>query len=562
MANSYAKHFNTKVTPQSQAIPGRESEMVRNSAGGFTFSVDDFGRLDRFLILGSEGGSYYASEKTLTKENAQGVIACIKKDGLETVRRIVDVSVNGRAPKNDPAIFALALCATFGDTQTKQAAADAVAKVCRIGTHLFQFAEAIEALRGWGRSVRRAVGGWYASKDPRDLSYQAIKYQQRNGWSHRDLLRLSHPNFSEDEVRNAVAHWMVKGWPGVGDEPHPTDALLPIWAFERAKLAKTEQEIVRLIREYRLPREAIPTQFLNSPAVWEALLEDMPITALVRNLGKMTAIGLLGPLSNATNTALSHLGDADKLIRGRVHPLALLVALKTYAQGHGEKGSLTWSPVQSIVNALDAGFYTAFQAVRPTGKRWMMGLDVSGSMTSGQISGMTGITPRIGSAAMALITANVEQQHMFTGFTSGAVGGRNVGGISELSISPRQRLDDVIRYMSGMPFGGTDCSLPMLYAMQRKLPVDVFAVFTDSETYAGRIQPVQALKQYRETMGIDAKLIVVGMVSSGFSIADPTDAGMLDVVGFDLAAPNIMSEFVGYNDQTKPGGTRLARRAS
>jgi 60 kDa SS-A/Ro ribonucleoprotein len=68
-------------------------------------------------------------------------------------------------------------------------------------------------------------------------------------------------------------------------------------------------------------------------------------------------------------------------------------------------------------------------------------------------------------------------------------------------------------------------------------------VYTDSETWHGEIHPVQALQRYRERTGIGAKLIVVGMVSSGFSIADPNDAGMLDVVGFDTAVPQLMSHF-------------------
>jgi 60 kDa SS-A/Ro ribonucleoprotein len=33
------------------------------------------------------------------------------------------------------------------------------------------------------------------------------------------------------------------------------------------------------------------------------------------------------------------------------------------------------------------------------------------------------------------------------------------------------------------------------------------------------------------------------MVSNGFTIADPTDAGMLDVVGFYPAAPQLMADF-------------------
>lgn len=47
----------------------------------------------------------------------------------------------------------------------------------------------------------------------------------------------------------------------------------------------------------------------------------------------------------------------------------------------------------------------------------------------------------------------------------------------------------------------------------------------------------EALRDYRRASGIDARLAVVGMVSNGFSIADPADGGMLDVVAFDTATP-------------------------
>ena len=45
-------------------------------------------------------------------------------------------------------------------------------------------------------------------------------------------------------------------------------------------------------------------------------------------------------------------------------------------------------------------------------------------------------------------------------------------------------------------------------------------------------------------MGRAAKLVVVGMTATGFTIADPNDAGMLDVVGFDAGAPQVMADFV------------------
>ena len=147
---------------------------------------------------------------------------------------------------------------------------------------------------------------------------------------------------------------------------------------------------------------------------------------------------------------------------------------------------------------------------------------------------------------MALVTAATEPRHFFTAFTTGEYRSVHPGfpsGITPLAISPRQRLDDVVRQVGSLPFGGTDCALPMLEAAKRGWKVDLFVVYTDSETWAGDIHPSQALRRYRERTGIPAKLVVVGMASNGFTIADPEDAGMLDVVGFDAATPQLIADF-------------------
>ena len=65
--------------------------------------------------------------------------------------------------------------------------------MARIGTHLFHFMEYVEGFRGWGRGLRQAVASWYTARPADELAYQAVKYQQRDGWSHRDALRLAHP---------------------------------------------------------------------------------------------------------------------------------------------------------------------------------------------------------------------------------------------------------------------------------------------------------------------------------------------------------------------------------
>ena len=526
----YAKHFSTEKTPQSQPIPG--SDQVPNSAGGFSWAVNEWMQLDRFLVLGSEGGSYYASERKLTLTNATALEKCVKTDGLEVVRRIVEISDAGRAPKNDQAIFALAYTAKKGDDVTRKAAYEALPKVCRIGTHLFAFAKYIEAFGGWSRGTRRAVAAWY-NRDLKDVAYQAIKYQTRDGWANRDLLRLSHPK-PASEAHDALFQWMVKGegpkkeWP-LG---HPLEIVA---AFEELKKCENEpKRAMGLIEKYGLPRECVPTALLNSAAVWDVLLQHMKPEAMIRNLGKMTAVGLLKPLSDASRKVADKLSDAEVLRKARLHPIKVLTALLTYQSGRGVKGSLSWSPDQVVVNALDEAFYKTFANVEPTGKNTLLALDVSGSMSGGVVAGVPGLTPRIASASMALITAAVEKQHAFVGFSHRLI---------PLSISPRQRLDDVVRTVSNIPFGATNCSLPMAWAFDNKIEVETFVVYTDSETWSGGEHPVQTLREYRKRTGIKAKLIVVGMVANEFTIADPNDAGMLDVIGFDTATPAVMADF-------------------
>jgi 60 kDa SS-A/Ro ribonucleoprotein len=516
-------------TPQTEPLAGQ----VPNSAGGFSYPVDDWARLRRFLVLGSEGGSYYAGERTLTRENVEAVTRCLAEDGVRTVTEIVAISASGRAPKNEPALFALALAATAPDLATRRAALQALPQVARTGTHLLHFAAYVEGLRGWGRGLRRAVSGWFLDQPVERLAFQAIKYRQRDGWALRDLLRLAHPS-TQDAQRNAVLGWIVRGWPEVGEEPPLDPAQRRLWAFERLQRAASAAEAARLITAYDLPREAVPTQHLTSPEVWAALLERMPLEALVRNLATMTRVGLLTRQSAATQTIARRLRNGEAIRRARLHPVKVLAALMTYSAGQGQRGKGTWTPVPQVVAALNDAFELAFGAVEPVGTRHLLALDVSGSMSCGAIAGVPGLTPRVGAAAMSMVTLRTEPVVHTLAFSDKLV---------PLKLTAQQRLDEVVRKTDNLRFGGTDCALPMLWALKQRVAVDTFVVYTDSETWFGDVHPAEALRRYRERMGIAAKLIVVGMLANRFSIADPADGGMLDVVGFDTAAPQVMRDF-------------------
>src|SRR5688500_16630837 len=132
MSNALRK-VNTKKTAQTEQADSRQ---VKNNAGGFSFKVSEWDRLERFLILGVDGGTYYVKEKDLTKQNVEFVRELLKSDSTEVINRTINVSVNGRAKSNSAALFILAL-AMNTDGVNKQHVKNAVISVARTSTHLF-----------------------------------------------------------------------------------------------------------------------------------------------------------------------------------------------------------------------------------------------------------------------------------------------------------------------------------------------------------------------------------------------------------------------------------------
>ena len=531
----------TRATPQAQrAAPNQ----VRNAAGGFTFAVDDMARLRRFLVLGSEGGTYYTSEKELTRDNAEVVLRLAAERTLDVVAEVVAISQAGRAPKQKPGLFVLAACASLGDAEGRKAALNALPLVARTSTTRNIFVGYAQQFRGWGRGMRNALGRWYTELPADDLAYQMVKYRNREGWTDRDLLRKSHPG-TDDPAHRALFQWAL------GKEVD-NRAVLPdiIDQFEHAQRTTGVPEWERLARQ-GLPWECFPDAALKESRVWGAMLDHgMPIGALIRQLPRLTALGVLNDSRTRAAAVAERLTDPALLKKGRIHPVSVLLAARTYASGHGERGKLTWTPKRLITDALNDAFYAAYGAVEPTGKSMMLALDVSGSMGA-QVAGSP-ITCREAAAAMALVTANVEKHWGIFGFT--ADGGSPLkdtrqrfgfydSAISELDLSPRRRLDDAVAYTRGLNFGYTDCSLPMRYASTHHMEVDTFVIYTDGETWYGDVHPHQALREYREKSGIPARLVVVAMTATGTSLADPDDAGMCDIAGFDSTVPNVISDF-------------------
>lgn len=531
MSNALKNINNHKTAQTVKASP----DQVENNAGGFVFSVSDKSRLERFLILGTDGGTFYVGEKKLTDQNVEFVKSLIAKDEKLVRETMVAVADENRAVRVSPTIFTAALLHTYGED--KEALRAVLPKILRTSTHLFEYAQYVKNLGGWGRSKRNAVKDWYENKTADQLALQLVKYRQRNGWTHRDLLRLSHA-----KPEAALAQFAL-GKDIEGEAPRVIKGYLSV------SQAKSIKEVVSILKDYpELPWEAVPTEFHKDVELWKTLFRNGSLrgTALLRNVTRLAKLDAFTDLDFAVDYA-TQLSDADAVKRARLHPVNYLNASVVYTEGsvirdngYSRGRKKDWTTESIIADALDKGFYAAFGNIEPANKRNLVALDVSGSMASPAL-GLDLSCAQV-AGAMAMVLIRTEPKALIRGFTSN---GYNWSGanLTDLGVTKNDTLPQVMKKVHDRNFGGTDCSLPMEWARENDVAIDTFSVITDNETWAGGIQPFQALKNYRKATGIDARLAVFGVSSTEFTIADPKDPGMMDFVGFDASAPKVFTDF-------------------
>jgi len=673
----------TRATiPQTCKI---DIDQVLNCSGGYVWKLSTIEHVNRYLVLGGakDMGNYYKQSDDVNHECALSVLQMIRSPDPSQFVQLCDllkaVSIGGRAPKQEPILLSVAAAIVFAKNAKEKEIAFETAKACiRIPTHMFMLAGFVRDLsmakpqnkgKGWGTGFRRTMAHYYLSHTGRELAFHMTKYQNREGWTHADMIRMLHINpttLADDGARLMFDYVMMKyarksktpsektlanlASQKVAITPNPfkpltkaefveklnaistpqipTSASIAIAASSSASASATTQKTgaqtvgakvagfvsaltsvmpsaaaataskpaaqaeddtfvliseeddeagssqkkkgssssqsqlqqvayllkhlhaiheagekkdvplaCALIRSGRLVREHVPTTLFGSKEIWLTLLETMPLEALLRNLGKLTQIGVA---AEKHREIVARLVNQTEVLKARIHPIKVLVASKVYTNGCGDSGSLTWTPNAYIGVALTDLFRISYGAVTPTGKRIMLGIDVSGSMSS-PVLGSKVLSCRDASIAMALLYMETEKNVSAVAFSETLT---DLIAPSKFQLRRGMTLQQALAATNGMNFSATDCVLPIQHAIRCKLPIDAFIIITDNETYAPNEHPQNALIRYREVMGIEAKLIVLGMTGNCFTIVNPNDRNTLNLAGFDTSTPEIASMFM------------------
>ncbi|XP_056148953.1 60 kDa SS-A/Ro ribonucleoprotein isoform X2 [Lampris incognitus] len=476
-------------------------------------------------------------------ESSEALLTLLQEGrGCEVVEEIKRFAQDERAVRLNACLFALAVCSQHSELKTRQAAFKALKEVCRIPIHLFSFIQYKKELKEgmkcgiWGRALRKAVSNWYNEQDAMSLAVAVTKCKQREGWSHKDLLRLSHARPAYETIA-LISKYVTKGWKEVQvayADKENSEEIINLLSYlevvEKVKHPCDETEVIHLIEEHRLEREQLLTDHLKSKQVWRALLKEMPLESMLRILGKMTADKILESGSSEMATICDRIQSEALLKKTKIHPLSILLASENYKKGYGSQGKVKWEPDISILKALDSAFYKCFMNVEPVNKRFAVAVDVSSSLCS--VVPGTSVSTVIVAAAITMVISRTEMDTQVLIYSEGAV--------FPCTITADMSLVDVTTELVKIPSGSTDCTIPITWATENRKAVDMFVVLTNNPLWTFSASPVETLRKHRQQSGIFSKLVMCGLTSIGHAIADTEDRGLLNICGFDLGAVNII----------------------
>lgn len=560
--------------PASVPIPGKEHQMVQNEAGGYAFPASGLTMLRRFLILGTTENQYYAERRTLTVGAVDSITGYLKENLSGATKELCEISASNRMISNSPAIYLLARIFSMGIPKWTSAAKAAMPQVIRTGAHLQEFTSYVRSMRKTGRAIRTAFETWLEARTDQDLMYQMLKYGNRSGYSWADMFALFHPR-PKGDLRSAIYLWArFGGFPTPEylsnngkrmslEQAHATlSAAQKAWnedpIFAQARVSKELMEpigeeisdkqgaafLTSAIREHRLTHEMVTSAPLfakHKRIGWATLAEKMPAHALLRSLNALSAHEALN--KELKTSIVDFLTDREALKRAKIHPMNLLKTWFVYKRGTGVKGSLTWTPNANIVEALAKGFELCVQVQEPLKGRVLLAVDVSSSMRRAQVSGMPFMTSSTVAAAYAHVLLRGCEHPEIMYFDWKGWGKTQAGySLVTKNLAECETLQDTFRFTERFGGCGTDCSIPVGYALEHKKHFDLFIMFTDGESWAGN-HAASVLKQYRECVNPNARVVYCTTAPYGSVLTDPSDIRALDIVGFDPNAAALISEF-------------------
>lgn len=327
-----------------------------------------------------------------------------------------------------------------------------------------------------GRAIKRRISDFL-----NDISeYWAMKYSGRGrGYNLADAISTSHPK-AKNERQQQLFRYLLGKDADLAELPQ-------IGAYEAFKRAETDEERIHWIEQGKLHYELVTSAGKPSKAIWNAIVKQLPIFALVRHLNALERAGVL---EENKGYIIERLTNSEALAKSKILPFQFL---KTFYEV-----SVPWAR-DVLRQAVELTFGNLPNIKGSTA----VFLDISGSMNGDYL--------KIGSVFALALYKKTKGDGVFWLFDTSVYDPKASLYDSILSQAERIRTQ-----------GGTNTAAPVQALNHKGIKVDNIIMITDEQQNSGS-SFYSALNAYRKNINKDAKCFVVDLAPYHGYMVPPTD---------------------------------------
>lgn len=515
-------------------------------------------QIKRFLNYGREAPFYQPGDRFLNKYFEPDCLTSVEAliaQGCDLAPPIYIIKAfsDGYSAHPESLVYALAFCTRHTNFKLRKYAYIAFKTVCKSSENLFLFVKFASDLaaphKGWGHGWRQVVNNWYLKQNPLELAKNVTRHRGRHFWTHRDIIKLSHPR-SLDIAKQAVLKYIMAGLEVArnefGDKPDAQPVLNYLQAVEDFKHTKEEDQAARLLEMHDLTLEHIPMHLIKSKEVWAALVPRLPLDVLLRNIKRLARMHFLRNNHIVTTRVLQTLQDQTAIAECNLHPAQVLITLRNfmlsssrfkYVETDASKPLKPLPPPNpKIIEALTQLLESSFKLLVPTGMRYLVVVDTRASMLQGKCWQCSSVPPLLAATLLTMSLVKVERDVTVMAF--------GIGAIVPVELTKEMSLQQAHDKLKEIPSTTMELSQPLTWATTSVKKVDVFIIITDNHLRGVNSKPCDALKEYRSVVDMpNTKFVTVALATQDFKVAHPDDPGMLDIAGFDGKVPRVIEAF-------------------
>ncbi len=467
------------------------------------WSMSDTVRLEQLAMTGTLGSSFYASAKNL----AGDALKLLERADAAALAKAI---VHGRQEGFIRAFPILGLAKL--SEKSPELFQQVFDQVILTGNDLGDFIDIVRHQRGFGRSIKRAISRWLATKT---TPYYAMKYRKDLA----DAIRISRCRCTEPIYAYILnAYNNVKGMNATKLEAayQGCPELAARRQFIELVEAKRTAEAAKLLYDAKLDVDSLTAYYDRfDEKIWTAVARRTPVMKFLKYLAKFAREGV--DLDKIVSEKIS----VDALKRAKVFPFRLYTAYRAYldalptnakkfenspfAQAFGEPAPMfpVLSTADTLTKVLD-DYVTSYDWEDFARFSWVIAPDMSGSM-SAPIGGSRSLTFSTVAAMFTAFFNKAPIQAMILPWNT---------SVLNYHVSSWDSVITQMKAITDHVGGGTYMEVAILDMMSRQIKADYSVFITDSEEYGSGW--FAAWKKYRRHVP-NAQAFVIRLDSYGTS---------------------------------------------